>query len=328
MAEGWPGVSVIIPILNEERHLDAAVKQILDQDYQGPIEIVLALGPSKDRTDAVAAALAAADPRIRTVANPSGRTPSALNAAIAESTHDIIVRVDGHALIPVDYISTGVEVLLRTGADNVGGIMGAEGVTPFEQAVAAAMTSKFGVGGAAFHVGGHEGEALTVYLGCFRRSAIERVGGYDETMIRAQDWEMNHRIRQSGGRIWFTPKMRVTYRPRPTVRALASQYLQYGRWRREVVRRYPATLSARYLAPPVAVTGIIVGVILGIVGSILGFGWLAALGFAAPLGYLLLVIVASLVTTAPLKIRLRLPLVFLTMHMSWGWGFLRAGAVG
>jgi succinoglycan biosynthesis protein ExoA len=129
---GAPSVSVIVPVLNEERHLRDAVEMILAQDYLGPLEVVLALGPSTDRTDEVAAALTEADPRVRTVPNPSGKTPHALNAAIAASRHEIIARVDGHAEIPDDYLSTAVAELQRVGADNVGGTMQAEGRTPFE----------------------------------------------------------------------------------------------------------------------------------------------------------------------------------------------------
>ena len=225
-------VSVIMPILNEERHLREAVAVVLEQDYPGEIELVLALGPSTDRTDEVALALAEQDPRITCVRNPSGRTPDALNAAIAASRHDILVRVDGHALIPPSYVRTAVEVLRRTGADNVGGIMDAQGVTAFEQAVAAAMRSRLGVGSSRFHTGGQEGPAETVYLGVFRRSALERVGGYDPHFARAQDWELNHRIRATGGLVWFTPDLTVSYRPRGSVAALARQYFHYGRWRR------------------------------------------------------------------------------------------------
>jgi hypothetical protein len=234
-------------------------------------------------------------------------------------------------MIPADYVSTGVEVLEETGADNVGGIMAAEGTTDLECAVARAMTSKFGVGGASFHVGGEPGAALTVYLGCFRREALDRVGGYDESMERAQDWEMNLRIRQTGGVVWFTPRMEVTYRPRPTISSLARQYHDYGRWRREVARRHPDTLSLRYLAAPVAVLGIAIGVVLGVAGLVTGIGWLAFLGFAAPACYLLANLAASAQSMRaaprlPWRSARWLPAVYATMHGAWGVGFLRGGA--
>ena len=319
------GVSVVMPVLNEERHLASAVERILQSRYNGPIQVVLALGPSTDGTDDVASRLAAADPRVIAVANPSGRTAAGLNLAIAAAAYDIIVRVDGHALIPDDYIAAAVATLDATGADNVGGIMGAEGVSDFEQAVAAAMTSWFGVGGAAFHIGGEAGPALTVYLGCFRRSALERVGGFDESMVRAQDWELNHRIRQTGGVVWFTPDLHVTYRPRPNLRALAKQYFEYGRWRREVARRHPETLSARYLAPPITLIAVVGGAAVGIAGLVTGSRAAATLGFALPAGYAAANLLASARAArgVPPAVALRLPAVFATMHGAWGAGFIR-----
>ncbi|MBU6310916.1 MAG: glycosyltransferase family 2 protein [Actinomycetales bacterium] len=319
------GVSVVMPVLNEERHLASAVERILQSRYDGPIQVVLALGPSTDGTDDVASRLAAADPRVIAVANPTGRTAAGLNLAIAAAAYDIIVRVDGHALIPDDYIAVAVATLDATGADNVGGIMGAEGVSDFEQAVAAAMTSWFGVGGAAFHIGGEAGPALTVYLGCFRRSALERVGGFDESMVRAQDWELNHRIRQTGGLVWFTPDLHVTYRPRPNLRALAKQYFEYGRWRREVARRHPETLSARYLAPPVTLVAVVGGTALGIAGLATGSRTATILGFALPAGYAAANLLASARAArgVPPAVALRLPAVFATMHGAWGAGFIR-----
>ena len=245
------GVSIVACVLNEERHIAEAVGHALDQDHPGPVELVIALGPSRDRTDALVADMARADPRVRSVPNPSptGATPAGLNAAIAASRYPVIVRIDGHALLPPDYVRVAVETLRRTGADVVGGIMAAEGHTAFERAVARAMTSRLGVGSASFHTGGEEGPALTVYLGAFRRSALHRVGGYDEAFLRAQDWEMNLRIRRTGGLVWFTPAMRVSYRPRSSIRGLARQYYHYGRWRRVVMRRHPGTMSAALPGP-------------------------------------------------------------------------------
>ncbi len=319
--ESFPSVVIVMPVLDEEEHLESAIAGLLAQDYQGEIQIFLAVAPSGDRTQVIAAELAERHPSLSVVANPSGKTPSALNAAIGASQSEVVIRVDGHALIPVDYVRIGVETLNASGADNVGGVMLAQGLTPIQKAIAAAMTSKFGVGGAAFHVGGAEGEALTVYLGCFRRTALERVGGYDESMVRAQDWEMNHRIRETGGKVWFTPDMVVTYRPRSSLRALASQYFGYGTWRREVARRYRETISLRYLAAPVLVSGVVLGLLLVLIGLTASQQLLVWVGLIPLLVYSLGVIAASLVTRAGIN-RILLPAVFPIMHFSWGLGFL------
>lgn len=312
-----PPVSLVACLLNEERHVAEAFRQALDQDYPGELELVAALGPSRDDTDRIVAELAEADHRIRAVRNPApgGATPAGLNAAIAASRNPVVVRIDGHAILPPHYVRVAVETMLRTGADNVGGVMAAEGVTAFEQAVARAMTSRLGVGNATFHTGGQEGPVDTVYLGVFRRSALERVHGYDEAFLRAQDWEMNLRIRRTGGVVWFNPALQVSYRPRPRVGALARQYFHYGRWRRVVMRRHEGTVSPRYLAPPVA----FVGVLGGCVAAVL---WPPAL--VLPLGYALLVLLGSLVEGRGLPVAAwaRLPLVLATMHLSWGAGFL------
>ena len=312
----WPGVSVVVPVLDEEVHLRAAVSTVLGQDYPGELEVVLALGPSRDRTDEIAAGLASDDPRVRLVTNPTGATGTGLNLALGTARHDVIVRLDGHALVPADYVRIAVETLQRTGADNVGGLMAAEGVTDFQRAVAVAMTSPIGVGQASFHVGGEEGPAPTVYLGVFRREVLERLGGYDETFLRAQDWELNHRIRDSGGLVWFTPRLTVSYRPRSTLRALARQYRDYGRWRRVVMREHEGTANLRYLAPPVTVVVVVAGTVVGLAG------WRPAL--LAPLGYAAGVLAGSAVVGRGLPARSRawLPAVLATMHGAWGVGFL------
>lgn len=314
-----------MPILNEERHLEASIHALLNQDYEGDVEIVLAIGPSHDRTLEIAQNLSATNPKIKLVANPSGRTPDALNAAIAVASGEVIIRCDGHAELPQNYVSTAVRVLNETSSDNVGGIMDAQGTNAFENAVAAAMKSKFGVGSAAFHVGGDAGEAETVYLGCFRASALRRVGGYDPKMTRAQDWEMNHRIRTTGGRIWFTPELKVTYRPRPNLKALAKQYFQYGQWRREVMRMHPETISGksglRYLVPPAALISNLIGVLALALGFLNPWIWIGVIGLVV---YLIGVKTAVLSHLSKLKFRslLWLPLVFMTMHHAWGLGFL------
>jgi succinoglycan biosynthesis protein ExoA len=324
-------VSVVMPVRNEERHLEESVSHVLGQDYPGGLELILAVGPSRDRTEEIAKRLAAGDSRITIVLNPSGHIPSAINAAIKASRHPVIARVDGHAVLPPGYLRTAVQTLEDTGAVNVGGIMAAEGVTAFEQAVAWAMTSPVGVGSSRFHTGGGPGPADTVYLGVFRRSAIEQVSGYDEAYLRAEDWEMNHRIRQGGGLIWFQPALRVSYRPRASAVELGRQYFHYGRWRRVVARRHEGTINLRYLAPPAAVAAMTAGTAAGIAGlaglaSGAGGSWPAVLtaGFAAPVLYAAGVLAITAAASRRLRpqVAVRLPVVLATMHVCWGIGFL------
>jgi succinoglycan biosynthesis protein ExoA len=337
-------VSVVMPVLNEEQHLERAVESVLRQRHTGQIEVVLALGPSSDRTSEVAARLSDKDPRVRVIENPTGATASALNLAVAASTYPVVVRLDAHASLADDYIATAVAVLAETGADNVGGVMAAVGETDWESAVASAMTSVIGVGSAAYHVGGVAGPSSSVYLGCFRRDALTRVNGFDEKFKRAQDWELNYRLRASGGLVWFTPDLAVRYRPRASVRALAKQYFEYGRWRRAVMRSYPATKSLRYLAAPVAVATLFIALAALIAGSAVAFiytrtsdDWPAwqigsvplpsALIFGALMviaTYLIGELIAGLYVARKQRwlVRALAPIALLTMHISWGFGFL------
>jgi succinoglycan biosynthesis protein ExoA len=326
----YPPVSVVMPVRNEERHLAEAVRHVLGQDYPGPLELVLAVGPSADRTEQIARDLEAADPRITVVANPSGRIPAALNLAVGTARHQVIARSDGHALFPPGYLRTAVAVLTQTGAADVGGVMAADGETPFQQAVAWGMTSKAGVGSAGWHTGGQAGPADSVYLGVYRREMIEQAGGWDEEMLRAEDWELNYRIRARGGLVWFTPELRVTYRPRASLRALGAQYFHYGRWRRVVMREHPETASFRYLAPPAAATAVGVGLVVGLTGlaglaagAPAAVGWLTV-GLVIPLTYLAGITAVSTALSRGLtaRVRAQLPLVLGVMHMCWGTGFL------
>ncbi len=309
-----PAISVILPVLNEESHLEGAVLSVLSQDYLGPLEIILALGPSRDRTNEIAAKLASQDNRVKLLDSPTGKTAAGLNLALAASKSPVVVRVDGHAQIPNNYISLIVEILNETGAVNVGGVMAAVGTTAFERAVAGAMRSPLGVGASRFHTGGQAGEVDTVYLGAFRREALVAIGGFDERFTRAQDWELNFRLRENGGVIYFDPRLHVTYRPRSTVRALAKQYFEYGRWRRVVSRRHSGTINYRYLAPPFALLGFSASTVLGIVFS--------SVFFIPALVYLLFVVLASLKISTSISEYLLLLLVIPTMHFAWGAGFI------
>ena len=310
----FPGVSVVLPILNEERFLEHAIEAILEQKYPGDLEVILALGPSRDRTNEIAQGLRQKDSRVVLVDSPTGRTAAGLNLAIKEAKFEIICRIDGHAEISETYIQDAVEIMEETGAVNVGGIMAAVGKSAFESAVATAMRSPLGVGGARFHIGGKAGPADTVYLGVFKKRALLEVGLYDERFTRAQDWELNYRLRQSGGIIWFDPRLVVTYRPRPTLQALAKQYFEYGRWRHAVVRTHKGTANYRYIAPPLATIIIALSLLAGI--FIHPYYLLPALSYATA------VLAGAFVIGKTFSEKLTLPAVLATMHISWGAGYL------
>jgi glycosyltransferase involved in cell wall biosynthesis len=309
-----PAISVILPVLNEEPHLAESVSAILAQDYKGSFEIILALGPSRDQTNVIAEDLAQRDSRIKLVMNPTGKTAAGLNLAIAASKSPVIVRVDGHAKIPNNYLTLAVTILRESGAVNVGGVMAAEGITKFEIAVSRAMRSPLGVGASRFHTGGKAGEVDTVYLGAFRREAINAVGGFDERYTRAQDWELNHRLRKNGGKIYFDPRLQVTYRPRPSLRKLAKQYFQYGRWRRVVSRSHPGTVNLRYLAPPFTLIGTITSLLLGLL--------IDPFLFLPAAVYGIFLLISSILIAKSLREAISLLAIIPTMHFAWGAGFI------
>jgi glycosyltransferase involved in cell wall biosynthesis len=310
----FPPVSVILPILNEERDLSNCISAILQQDYPSDIEVILALGPSKDKTTQIAEKLSALNSRIKLVSNPTGQTAVGLNLAIKMSSNEIICRIDGHSEISKDYVKTAVEILQKKNAVNVGGLMHADSDSGLQRVVAQAMRSKLGVGPSKFHTGGRAGESDTVYLGTYKKSAVLAAGGFDERYIRAQDWELNYRLRKNGGLIWFDPRLQVTYRPRSTFNKLAKQYFQYGRWRRVISRQHRNTVNFRYLAPPFAVVANTLSIFFTITINPL---------FIAPfLVYVSTLILGSLFIGKKIIDKLLMPFVLVTMHFSWGVGFI------
>lgn len=309
-----PGVSYVMPILNEVTHIRAAVQSLLEQDYAGPMEVTLALGPSTDGTNELVAQMSLEDSRIHSVDNPAAATPVGMNLAIRASQYPIVIRVDAHSVLPHDYARIAVETLLRTQADNVGGIMDAQGTTPFEKAVARAYDTKVGLGGTPFHVGGKEGPVDTVYLGVFNRASLLAVGMFNEEIRRGQDWELNRRFRDAGGVVWFTPKLKVLYRPRTSVTALIKQMYSTGLWRGELSRRFGSGL--RYFVPPVMV----LATVLGILAGLLGF----TLGWVIPAVYVAFVLVSTAVYGRGMGLAglVWFPLVLPCIHFAWGVGFI------
>ncbi|MDX1469799.1 MAG: glycosyltransferase family 2 protein, partial [Acidimicrobiia bacterium] len=221
MTAWQPTVSVIIPARDAAETLPKTLRAINKQGYPDVVEVIVAAADAET-------ARVAAEEGARVVDNPFATTPAGLNLAIRASSGEVVVRCDAHAVLPPDYVSRAVETMARTGAENVGGMQVPVGTTPWEKAIAAAMSSPLGAGDARYRIGGKEGPAETVYLGVFRRETLERLGGFDERFLRAQDYELNHRIIGSGGLVWFDPELRVEYRPRGSLGSLARQYFQYG----------------------------------------------------------------------------------------------------
>ena len=316
-AAGTPAVSVVIPARNAEATIGEALDSVLAQDYPGPVEIIVADGSD---TTATSDLLMRRYPRVRVVAN-LGRTAAAgLAAGVRAAGGDVVARVDAHAALPPGYLRRAVETLARTGAANVGGRQRPAGRTPFERAVGLAMTTRLGAGDARYRLGGPEGPVDTVYLGVFRRTALDAVGGFDPAMTRNEDYELNWRLREHGETVWFDPELAVAYRPRRNLAQLARQYYDYGRWKCVMLRRHPSSIRARQLAAPALALGLAVSPLLAAPAFTGG----AAAGAALPAAYLLAVMLAS--TAAGLGRKepaaVLMPPALAAMHLSWGAGFL------
>ncbi|MGI9528844.1 MAG: glycosyltransferase family 2 protein [Acidimicrobiia bacterium] len=315
IAVGAPA-SIVMPVRNEAKDLQRVLDACLAQDYEGPLEIVVAYAKSSDNTRDILATYEV-EHDVVVVENPGGSAASGLNTAIEASSGDVIVRCDGHAILPPDYVSMAVATLARTGAGNVGGIQRAVGVTPTQRAIARAMTSRAGVGNATFHRGGPEGPTDTVYLGVFDRAALEEVGGFDTNLVRNQDYELNIRLNNAERQVWFDPSLEVEYSPRSTLGSLWTQYYDYGTWKRQVITMYPDSLRARQAAPPILVAALAGSVVLAATRRRrLGIGFIGS--------YL-----AALASVGVYEaVRSKDPTALLTgpavgvMHVAWGIGFL------
>jgi glycosyltransferase involved in cell wall biosynthesis len=316
-----------MPVLNEADHLEAAVRGILRQDYGGGQELVIALGSSNDGTTQLAQDLAAGDGRIKLVENPANDVPIGLNLAIQATQYPVVIRVDAHAELPTDYTELMVAKLRETDSANVGGVMRAEGTTPIQRAIARAYNSPWGLGGGSYHGARSEGPSDSAYLGVYRREVFEEVGLFDEKMRRAQDWELNDRIRRAGYQIWFTPEVEVIYWPRPTLAKLRLQMFATGVWRGHLVRKQGRS-PLRYLAPPLLVLGLLVSFLLGLRG-LAGHKPAAVTASVLPFSYVTGLSVASAQmkpdTLADCCLN---ALVLSVIHLSWGAGFIRGWVSG
>jgi glycosyltransferase involved in cell wall biosynthesis len=319
-----PQVSVLLPIRNEASAIEACLDGLRRQDYPHErLEVLVIDGRSDDGTVAIVERYAQRHPRpaIRVIDNPARTVPPALNAGLRAAQGSVIVRMDGHTVPADDYVSRCVEALERTGAGNVGGCITPRSDTPFGGAVAMAQRHPLGAGGAKFHGASEAQDTDTVYLGAFPRAVFGEVGGFDETMRRNQDYELNVRLRAAGYRVHLDPTIRSSYTPRRTPGALWTQYFQYGWWRVVTVRRHPASLRPRQAIPPAYVGAFVASGVAGLFWPAAAWLWAA---IAAP--YLLAVLVATGDAArryaAPPASVVRLPVAFAILHFAWGAGFL------
>jgi succinoglycan biosynthesis protein ExoA len=312
-----PRVSIVVPMRNEMAWIDRCLGAILAQDYPPDrMEVLVVDGMSDDGSYAHLVELAAREPRLCVLRNPRKIVPSSLNLAIREAQGEVIVRVDAHTEIAPDYVRVGTEVLSRTGADNVGGPMVKIGGGPVGDAIAGAMSSRFGIG-SYFQYATAEREADTVYMGMWPRRVFERVGLFDEELVRNQDDELSYRIRKAGGRIIVSPAMHSRYQNRRTWRKLGRQFYEYGLWKTRVLQKHPRQMSVRHYVPPGFDAAVIAGLASG--------PWLGAKG---PLAALVAVgAYAAAMALVALResrrgARARYWLALVIIHHAWALGFL------
>lgn len=315
-----PLVSVILPVRNEETTIAACLTSIFQQDYpRDRMEIIAADGQSEDST--VQQMLSVPNPGIpfTIIDNPGRIVSSGLNLGIQKARGQVILRVDGHTCIAADYVRQCVLALQRTGAENAGGRMVPRGQGPFGEAAALATSSPFGVGNARFHFSEHEEWVDSVYLGAWPRRVFEKIGLFDEELVRDQDDEFNYRLRTAGGRILLSPYIHSIYTNRSRVRELWQQYFQYGCWKVRVLQKHPRQMCPRQFVPPAFVAGLIVFSLLAL---FLPGAWIGLAGLAGV--YLLANLTAALCTCAKHGWRhlALLPLAYAILHLSYGTGFL------
>jgi succinoglycan biosynthesis protein ExoA len=319
-ADRLPFVSVIIPCRNEGAHIDTCLTDLTrNQDYQGPLEFLIAEGGSSDDTPARLEAWAQRDARIRIIANPEAIVPTGLNRCIRAARGEIILRADVHSIYAQDYISTCISELLRTGADNVGGAARPAGDAILQRAFALAVLSPFSLGGASSRDADREGWVDTVQYGCWWRSLFDRVGLFDEELVRNQDDELNLRIQMHGGRIWQSRRICSYLYPRSRIKPLFKQYFQYGYWKPRVIRKHGRPASLRHLVPALFVLGMTLLAAGAVFDTRIRWAFLAALGIY---GSVLLVESFRVALKHSVGVMLAVAVVIATLHFSYGSGFL------
>jgi len=320
----FPFVSIIIPCRNEENFIGATLENIIGQDYpKDKLEVFVIDGESTDGTNAITLQVATVNPFIHVLNNPEKVVPPALNMAIRRSKGDVIIRMDAHSIYPKDYISSLVKNLVELKADNVGGVWITEkgAGTLIADAIAVATSHPFGIGNAQYRLGGKNPMQVdTVPFGCYRKEVFEKIGLFDEDLIRNQDDEFNGRLIKSGGKIFLIPSIKIQYYARATLLKMSTMFYQYGLFKPlvNIKLKYPATL--RQLVPPVLVLSIL---LLGVLSFFHSF--LFSLFALEVIIYLMGVFLVSFFISIRKGLMIFLPLIvtFPIIHFSYGMGYLR-----
>lgn len=316
-----PLVSIVIPVRNEESFIQRNLEAIFAQDYpQDKLEILALDGLSADNTRAIIESLQTTHPSLRLVDNPARFTPHALNLGLKNATGDIIIILGGHSEVASDYVSHCVAALQDHDIDAVGGSIDTIGETYQAKAIALGMSSRFGVGNVTFRTGSKVPMVVdTVVFGAYRREIVERVGLFDEDLVRNQDDEYNYRLRKLGGKLLFSPAIRSRYYSRGTLRSLFRQYYQYGYYKVQVMIKHPYQMCLRHFIPAAFVLGIVGLGLLALLIPVLGILWgsITALYLFGSLYFSFRIARHDGFAFLPI-----MPIVFATLHFSYGIGFL------
>jgi succinoglycan biosynthesis protein ExoA len=322
-------VSVIVPCRNEIRHIRAFLDSVLRQELgQIEMEILIADGMSDDGTRLVLREFERRFAAIRVLDNPEKIAPTGLNRMIREARGEIIIRMDAHTTYARDYVRSCVEVLNETKADNVGGpaLTRADGY--IAQVIALAFHTPFATGGAKFRDPRYRGPVDTVMYGCWRKSTLERIGMFDEKLVRGQDFELNARLLSCGGTMWQSPKITYWYRPRASLTGVFRQYFQYGFWKVAVVRKHGTFASCRNLVPGSCLLAGALLLLCAAAASIGGLVWWRDIFLAGWLTLAGIYFIASFATAFSVAKRRAwrylpfLPIVFAVYHLSYALGFV------
>lgn len=315
-------LSVIVPIYQEEKYISKCIDSMLSQDYpKDDLEIILVDGMSKDRTREIVATYTAKYPFIRMIDNPERIAPCAMNRGIKEAKGDVIIRLDAHVYYPKNYFSLLVEKLNELpGAENVGALCDTLPVNDSitAQSIAAVLSSSFGMGNSHFRVGADkEMEVDTVPFGCFHKSIFDKVGLYDEELVRNQDDELNARIIKAGGKIYLIPQLVCEYYARDTAKKVYKMFYQYGVFKPLVNKKLGSPATVRQFFPLFFVLGLLVGPVVCLFLPVLWWAY-----FAVIMLWFILATSFSLKDSKNLKRILTQNWIYFVVHFGYGWGYI------